>query len=259
MSWQAVQKNGLLFYRFQDPDWDKVHHGFFTRKGGVSKPPFDFLNLSSSVGDDQEKVTENLRRALAVIGVTKEEVVMASLIHGNKVALVGVDHQGKILEDTDGLITAEPGLVLFMKFADCLPVLLTDLSLPAVAIIHVGWRGLAVGVLEAALEVFEGNLGSQISFLRVALGPGIRGCCYKVGEEVIEALKPRLGENLPLQRLNNSWYLDLPEAVRLHLSNLGVSSVISAEVCTACNLEDWYSYRAENRKTGRFGVWIQNL
>lgn len=256
--WEKVQRGELLFYRFRDPPWASLSHGFLTRKGGVSAPPFASLNLSVSVGDDPAAVAENLRRAFAAIGLQAEEVVTAWLIHGNRVALVNAHHQGKILEGVDGLITAERGLALFMRFADCIPVLLAEPALPAVGIVHVGWRGLAAGILEAALEAFEVHLGCRPSTLHAALGPGIGGCCYAVGAEVVEALQPRLGGALPLYRMNGVWHLDLPEAVRLHLHHLGVPSVIAAGVCTACHLEDWYSHRAEKGRTGRFGAWIRN-
>lgn len=256
--WEAVQKGSVIFYRFRDPPWSDIPHGFLTRKGGVSAPPFAALNLSHSVGDDPAAVAENLRRAFAAIGLGAEEIVTAWLIHGNQVALVDAHHRGRILEGTDGLITAERGLALFMRFADCVPVLLADPALPAVGIVHVGWRGLAAGILEAALETFERGLGCRPSALHAALGPGIGGCCYAVGPEVIETLRPRIGKALPLHRINGAWHLDLPEAVGLHLRHLGVPSVITAGVCTACHLEDWYSHRAEHGRTGRFGTWIRN-
>ena len=256
--WEAVQREAIVFYRFRGSPWSDIPHGFLTRKGGVSAPPFASLNLSHSVGDDPAAVAENLRRAFTAIGLQGEESVTAWLIHGNQVALVDKRHRGMILEGVDGLVTVEPGLALFMRFADCIPVLLTDPALPAVCIVHVGWRGLAAGVLEAALELFQRRLGRPPSALHAALGPGIGGCCYAVGPEVIEALEPRIGKALPLHRRNGAWHLDLPEAVRQHLRDLGVASVIAAGVCTACHLEDWYSHRAEHGRTGRFGAWIRN-
>ncbi len=256
--WEAIQRGTIVLYRFRGFPWSDIPHGFLTRKGGVSVPPFASLNLSHSVGDDPAAVAENLRRAFAAIGLRAEEIVTAWLIHGNEVALVDTHHQGRILEGVDGLITAERGLALFMRFADCIPVLLTDPALPAVGIVHVGWRGLAAGVLEAALEIFERRLGSRPPVLHAALGPGIGGCCYTVGPEVIEALGLRVGKALPLHRINGAWHLDLPKAVRWHLRHLGVPSVITAGVCTACHLEDWYSHRAEHGRTGRFGAWIRN-
>ncbi len=256
--WEAVQRGAIVFYRFRDPPWGDIPHGFLTRRGGVSAPPFASLNLSHSVGDDPAAVAENLRRAFAAIGLQPEESVTAWLIHGNQVARVDARYGGRILEGVDGLITAERGLALFMRFADCIPVLLANPALPAVGIVHVGWRGLAAGILEAALEAFERDLGSPPSALHAALGPGIGGCCYAVGAEVIEALASRIGSALPLRQVNGAWHLDLPEAVRRHLRHLGVPSVVTAGVCTACHLEDWYSHRAEHGRTGRFGAWIRN-
>ncbi len=258
VGWESVQREEIRFYRFRDPPWGRLSHGFLTRRGGVSVPPFASLNLSHSVGDDPAAVAENLRRAFAAIGLRAEETVTAWLVHGNAVACVDGRHRGKVLEGVDGLITAERDLALFMRFADCLPVLLVEPTLPAVGLLHVGWRGLAAGILEAALEAFEAGLGCPPSTLYAALGPGIGGCCYAVGPEVVEALRPRLGGALPLHRINGAWHLDLPGAVRQHLSHLGVPRVIAAGVCTACHRDDWYSHRAENGRTGRFGAWIRN-
>jgi len=257
-AWEAVRKGPIVFYRFRGSPWDAIPHGFLTRKGGVSAPPFASLNLSHSVGDDPVAVAENQRRAFAAIGLREAEVVTAWLVHGNRVALVDRSHGGAILEGFDGLITAERGIALFMRFADCIPVLLADPTLPAVGLLHVGWRGLAAGILESALAAFEAHLGRPPSALHAAIGPGIGGCCYAVGPEVVEALQPRLGPHLPLYRSDGAWRLDLPEAVRLHLHRLGIPAVVPAGVCTACHPEDWYSHRAEHGRTGRFGVWIQN-
>jgi YfiH family protein len=256
--WEAIRNGSILFYRFADPPWGEIPHGFLTRRGGVSAPPFASLNLSHSVGDDPAAVAENLRRAFAAAGLRPEETVTAWLVHGNRVLVVDARHGGAALEGVDGLITAERGLALFMRFADCIPVLLADPDLPAVGLVHVGWRGLAAGILESALEAFERHLGRGPSALHAALGPGIGGCCYAVGPEVIEALGPRLGPALLLRRRNGTWHLDLPEAVRLHLRRLGVPAVITAGICTACHTGLWFSHRAEHGRTGRFGVWIRN-
>lgn len=256
--WEAVRSGEIVFYRFRPPPWAAIPHGFLTRQGGVSLPPFASLNLSRSVGDRPEAVEENMRRALAAAGLRPEETVTAWLVHGNTVAMVGWDDGGRALPGVDGLVTAARGLALLLRFADCLPVLLADPDLPAVGLLHVGWRGLAAGILEAALEIFESRLGRAPSLLHAAIGPGIGGCCYAIRSDVIEALCPRLGKDLPLHRRDGAWHLDLPEAARRHLHRLGVPSVTVAPVCTACHVEDWFSHRAENGRTGRFGVWIRN-
>src|SRR5512136_2766402 len=141
---QRICVDGLTFYQFEYlAARTDVTHGIFTRQGGVSGPPWASLNLSRSTGDSLEAVSENNRRMLKVLGLVPGQTVSAWLNHGNRIAIVGPEHLGTALRETDAMISATPGLVLSMRFADCVPVLLYDGTRGVAGIAHAGWPGVA--------------------------------------------------------------------------------------------------------------------
>ena len=132
-----------------------VAHGFTTRQGGESPPPFDTLNLGRGVGDHPERVAANRRRALEAMGGDPDGHVEAAQVHGRTVAVVGRGQGGAKIEGADALLTAEPGVTLAIHTADCVPILLWDPCRGAIGAVHAGWRGTAVGVATAAVEEID--------------------------------------------------------------------------------------------------------
>ena len=150
---------------------------FSTRVGGVSAAPFDTLNLGRLAGDDPEHVAENRRRLCVQAGADHAGLRYGRQMHG---ALVRrAEGQGR---PGDGLWSDTPGEPLLVFTADCLPVALarTNGDRPAIAALHVGWRGLLAGVVENAAAALGGES------LAAVIGPGIGPCCYEVGPEVAE-------------------------------------------------------------------------
>ena len=214
---------------------------FSTRGGGVSAPPYDALNLGLSTGDDAAAVAENRRRLLAALGVGA--VAFLRQVHGADVRqpdLPGDAGTG------DALVTESPDLALVISTADCLPVFLWNEERTALAAAHAGWRGLAAGVLEAAGRWLLER--SRPESLRAAIGPGIRSCCFEVGDDVGErfpdAVQTRRGDRL---------YLDLAAAARERLLVLGCppDGIDDVSECTACSPTRYYSHRRDRGRTGR--------
>lgn len=246
---------GIPLYRFAGLDSAGVIHAVLTRQGGVSKGGFATLNLGHTVGDDPAAVEENHRRVYSALGVQQGQVVSPYQVHSTNIKLVGRAHTGTVQPSTDGLLTTTPGVAIFFRFADCTPVILFDPVRRALGVIHAGWRGVACGVVPAAVEAFELYAGSQPSDLWAGVGPTIGSCCYEVGPEVADAVARSSGNGSnPSQQRNGSLYLDLPAAVRSQLSRAGVAQIEMAHLCTACNTSEWFSHRAEKGQTGRFGI-----
>lgn len=237
---------------------DGLMHALFTRHGGVSAPPFDTLNVSRAVEDDPDAVTENRRRALAAVDWSPERIVSTWQVHGTDVWHARepvID--GRAQPRCDVMITDTPGLALFMRFADCTPVLLVDPTRRAVALAHAGWRGTLAGAAARAVQALGETFGSRPEDLRAAIGPAIGPCCYAVGPAVLDPARALYGDDpaliIPYGQVT---HFNLWEANRRQLAAAGVCAIEVAGVCTACHHDTYFSHRADHGRTGRCGVFI---
>jgi YfiH family protein len=247
----------IVWYEFEELEGAGVTHAFLTRLGGVSIPPFDTLNLGHTVGDGLAAVEENHRRALAALGLRREQVASPYQVHGTHVRPVGQGHTGTIQPATDGLLTTTPRVALLLRFADCVPLLLFDPVNRAVGMIHAGWKGTADNIAGAAVAAFVRHVGSRPGDLWAGIGPAISPCCYQVDPDMAEAVSQACPDGTKvLQRRNGALYLDLPGAVRAQLAAAEVSQIEMAGICTACHTDEWFSHRAEHGRTGRFGALV---
>jgi polyphenol oxidase len=235
----------MKLFRWEAPGPYRV--AFSTRLGGVSTGPFESLNLGILTADEPERVVENRRRLFAEAGADPETAAMAWQVHGAAVRKAeprGVVAPGTLFDRCDGLWSDRPGQAMALLTADCLPIALARTNgMPGLAVLHVGWKGLLAGIVEAGAR----SLGDDP--LAAAIGPGIGPCCYEVGEEVAAPYKERFGEEV-LRGRN----LDLPEAAERTLRSAGVESVERSRHCTACEPELFFSHRRDRGLTGRQGV-----
>jgi len=222
---------------------------FSSRLGGVSEGPYESLNLGILTEDEPERVVENRRRLCATVGVDPETATMAWQAHGAKVLRAdgrGIVRPGTPLERCDGLWTEEPGRGLMLLTADCLPVALARANgKPGLAVLHVGWRGLLGGIVEAGVEALGGGP------LRAAIGPGIGACCFEVGEEVAEPFRARFGPDVLVDG-----NLDLVAPTERALRAAGAEAVGRVDLCTSCEEELFFSHRRDQGLTGRQGIVV---
>ncbi len=252
-----------------------LNHAVFSRQGGVSAAPFRSLNLSVSVPDNKSDVYANRRRAYGLFGRDTDTVVHAHLVHGTAVAQVTQADNGTWLPHSDALITNEPGCALTMNYADCAPILLYDPVRRAIGLGHAGWRGTVADVPGAMVAAMAAEFGSDPGDLLAAVGPSIGPCCYEVGQDVIDAVGaafdnpatllpyPVTEVATPATAVNTLSgerrpHFDLPEANRRQLAAAGVAAdrIELADLCTACRTDLFFSHRAENGRTGRFGALL---
>ena len=221
--------------------------GFTNRTGGVSGGAYESLNLGALTEDEPENVTENRRRACASVGADPETATMAWQHHGAEVTRAeprGIVTPGTKFERCDGLWSDEPGQAMMLLTADCLPVAIVRANgvKPALAILHVGWRGLLAGIVEAGARALgDGKLAA-------AIGPGIGPCCYEVGEQVAEPFRVAYDDVVRDRRL------DLWSAAEQALREAGCQDVERADLCTYCHPELFFSHRRDKGRTGRQGV-----
>lgn len=208
----------------------------------MSEGPYESLNLGRKSGDDLERVDENRRRACAAVGADVERLALNFQVHSDRVLQAVPGARGA---HADGLWTDEPGVPILAMSADCLPVALVreGRGRPAVAVIHVGWKGLLAGIVAAGADA----LGAGT--LAAAIGPGIGPCCYEVGEEVAGPYRDRFGGDV-LHGRN----LDLWTSAERALRAAGVARVERFDRCTACEPEAFFSHRRDRGNTGRQGV-----
>jgi polyphenol oxidase len=216
---------------------------FSTRAGGVSEGPYESLNLGILTEDDQDRVTENRSRLARSAGVAPESVAMGWQVHGTDLEewdapppdRAYAEPGDKDLARVDGHLTSEADIGLLVLVADCYPVALSDSR--RVAMLHCGWRPLAGGILEKALATFEEPPVA-------AVGPGIGGCCYEVGPEVLAAFED-------LDHVADGRMLDLRAVISQRLERAGVSEVHHLDLCTSCHPDLFFSHRRDHGVTGR--------
>jgi YfiH family protein len=225
-------------------DDDRLVCALSTRHGGVSGGSFG-MNLSFSVGDDPVAVEENRRRFFAAAGVPQEQVVFQRQVHGDTVR--HVQHPG-VIDATDGVCTATPGLYLCVTIADCVPVFLYDPEARAVGVVHAGWRGTVAGIVKAGVAAMVRELGAQPSRMKAYIGPSAGVCCYTVGEEVFS----RLPDSCVVEATEGR-KADLKKANRELLLEAGVrnGAITVDAACTICGADLYHSHRRDGAASGR--------
>ena len=255
------------------PAWAEfkwLRHGFSTRVGGASTVysgefPGGDLNLGFTKDDDPEILASNRAAFVRSVGGTGSwELVSVRQVHGIDVKQVAAGDKslqtadGRAVVEADGLMTADPRVMLAIQVADCVPVLVADIRRRVVAGFHAGWRGTAAGIVEQGIARLVSELGCDPVDMVGAVGPSIGACCYTVGEEVRAKFGARFGYAAELfSNRDHGMHVDLAEANRRQLVGAGLAEerVTVIGECTACARVDgrrkYFSHRAEHGLTGR--------
>lgn len=252
----------LLKPEWLGPEWpaDGVGAVMTTRHGGAGLPPFDSLNLRDGIGDDPVAVAENRRRLRVAIGA---EPVFLDQVHGDRVVrLSTADSRADApIHAADAAVTTEAGLACVVQVADCVPVLFAAPDGRAVGAAHAGWRGLALGVLEATLAEVCSAAVCRPGEVRVWLGACIGPERFEVGADVLEAFGATNGAPSATRfvaTLNGKWLGDLPGLARDRLTAAGIGSIGGGLWCTVSDPSRFFSFRRD-RNTGRMAaaIWIE--
>lgn len=254
---KKIEVNGTRAYQFESFDDQVVDHAIYTRLGGVSKDFCRSLNLAGTVGDDPEAVRQNHEIMFGAFGKPLSTRFDVWQVHGTQIHFAEEPRPpSQKHKPGDAIFTDKVGITLTMRFADCIPLLFHDPVKRVIGIVHAGWLGTALRISEVAVEAIGKRYGSRPEDLFVGIGPSICGDCYEVGEDVISRFKKYWKQDYQsfFKQKQDSWYLDIPGANEFILRQAGVHNIEQSGMCTAENLDEWYSYRKEKGKTGRFGV-----
>lgn len=244
-----------------------VRVAFTGRSGGVSEGLYASLNLASHVGDAVEAVLENRRILAEALGVGSKRLVVPNQVHGTDLVFVDSDEEEAVAAaaarasseaGADGVIVSAPDVAALLCFADCVPVIIVSPT-GRFAVVHAGWRGvyasIAVRSVRAMAEAEAGVFGSVASAAasyNVYIGPHIHAECFETAPDVHGLFTGKFGETCA----PDEKHVDLGRALRLDLVGAGIdtSRVADMGVCTVCNSEDFFSYRASGGVCGRHGA-----
>ena len=222
-----------------------ISHGFVGRAGGVSTGAFASMNLSYRVGDDYDAVDTNWER---IRRYAPELNLVASLnqVHGNVVHVATRDNAA-LRPAADGIVTAQPGVILGIYTADCVPVLMVDPSRKIAGAFHGGWRGVIADIAGAGVRAMV-KLGARPSAIRAAMGPSIGDCCFEVDAELGRRFGREIAGAPSHTRAGRPGkaFIDLRAVVKNQLERAGLApaNIASVGPCTRCASDRFFSRRA---------------
>ncbi len=260
MSFETIHHGALEYLRAASLG---AANAFSTRLGGVSAGPLASLNLAVRYGDNPANVRENWRRFGEAAGFSLENLVCAKQVHGNFVRIVTRDNRGEGPDrpavECDGLATDVPGVALAVFSADCTPILLCDEKRGAVAAVHAGWRGTALGIAQKAVEAMTAAFGTDPKDVRAAIGPCIDRCCFETRADVPEAMRAALGAAAEIaidEHGGGRFHVDLKDLNAIFLERAGVRHIETCPFCTACQPERFWSHRRDGDARGSMAAVI---
>lgn len=232
--------------------------GFSTRNGGVSRPPYNSLNLGLNTEDHLAQVEGNRSTFARTFDLAPHQLLTVKQVHGDDLLLIdepNPDISHFLSLEVDAIVTNQPGIMIGVLVADCFPVLIWNAEQRLVAAVHVGWRGAASGILAKVVKLMSNHFGCPVEQLRAAVGPGIGAHKYEVDRPVRDAFRngsgfwPEIASEVKL----GHWRLDLALSCRLQLEQAGLlpQNLEIAEQCTCCHPELFFSYRRDDGQTGR--------
>jgi len=238
-----------------------VPHAFSTRRGGVSPAPFDSLNLGiardASLKDSPANIEANYQRLAGAIGCGEHRRAWVSQVHGREIFEIRAGDGFESGPCADGMITDDPGRILSIKYADCVPILLASGDGRVVAAVHAGWRGLVAGILMEAVRRLAVVSGGGASEFVAAVGPCISKEKFEVGPEVLTAFA-RIFDAGATTEHTAKGYVDLQKATVHQLLGEGLQAdrIDTTDLCTYQNSEHFYSHRRDGAATGRMAALI---
>lgn len=232
--------------------------GFTTRHEGVSRPPYNSLNLGMNTQDQQATVEGNRSLLARAFGINQEALVTPRQVHGSDILVINEpneDFSHFLSVEGDAVITNQPNVMIGICVADCVPIVLCDIENRVIAVVHAGWKGTAEKLVAKSVAGMQSEFGSNPARLHAALGPCIKKCCYEVDEPVRKAFQ--LGgiewDSYAESRSPGKWHLDLAATNRglLVLAGLSPELIQVSDQCVCCHSEQFFSFRRDKDESGR--------
>jgi len=251
-----LHRENIRYFKF---DTLQARHAIFTRRGGLSPAPWNSLNVGGTVGDERDRVRANRNLSLQALGCDPASVFDVWQVHGADVVHASAPRpEGESLRQADIILTDQPDLTLYMRFADCVPLLFQDARKGIVGVAHAGWMGTLRDVAKSTVTAMHKEYGSNPADIVAGIGPSIGPDHYEIGSDVILQVMQKFENESDrvLRSHNGRIHFDLWKANQMLLERAGVGLIEVAGICTACHTRDWFSHRAEKGRTGRFGALI---
>ena len=237
---------------------DEVEHAVLSRLGGLSKKPFDSLNVSFTVDDNADDVLANRKIICAAFGLEEDKLLAANQVHGKEICAVDETflegHKAhRDVDDVDAFVTNVRGAALMMKVADCQALLMFDPAEKVIAAVHAGWRGLMKDISGATIALMKKKFNVKPEHLVVGIGPSLGPCCSFFSDpqqELSDDFEPYIAHNNTV----DLWKFSTDQLVR---HGIRPEHIEHARVCTMCGAGGkFYSFRRDRGITGRFGAMI---
>jgi YfiH family protein len=259
-TFQFSQKGGIGYLESTAlADYDFIVHAFLTRRRGAGgERPVSF-NFGNPLGEREETVKRSWDLLSSSFDIPVENFFTVDQVHGGEILIIDDATDVEAVEGRDfpfdGIITARPGIAIGIKTADCVPVFFIDPAKRIIGAVHAGWKGTALSIAVRAVDLLEKRFGSDSKDIRAVIGPAIGPCCYEVDTRVFESMKHLPGRHLYFKEGDDEgkWMLDLGSANKVQLEKRGIpaGNIYSANFCTSCQRDTFFSYRGDGGGTGR--------
>ncbi|MCR5261111.1 MAG: peptidoglycan editing factor PgeF [Candidatus Gastranaerophilales bacterium] len=232
---------------------DGLEHFFTTR---------DFVLHSGNREDLTETATCNVDFLREKLGLSESQLYRCQQRHTNNVAVASHDSEN-FFENTDGIVLTEKNTAAFLNFADCIPIIMYDFVENIGAVVHAGWRGTASKIQQKAVEIMC-QKGSTPENIKAAIGAGIGICCFDVNEDVFEQIMRDIDLNYAKSvnaykesKEKDKYFIDLKKVNEILLNQVSVKQIDTADYCTSCSTDVFFSYRKENGNTARHSAVLK--
>ncbi|MCL2426266.1 MAG: peptidoglycan editing factor PgeF [Oscillospiraceae bacterium] len=238
-------------------------HAFTTRFGGVSTGIYKSLNLAQRANDDFVNVKENYSLLCSALGISTDNIVCSTQVHGTNVRVVTQDDRCGLLQpnshQSDGLITNSTNVALMVFTADCVPILLHDPVKKVIGAVHAGWRSAVADITGMAVKKMQSEFGCTPLDIKAAIGPCISKCCFETDADVATSVRdalPNYYDSCVASQVNK-FMIDLKEINRIMLSNAGIADISVSDECTSCLSDKYWSHRKTKGQRGSQAALIQ--
>ncbi len=253
--------NDVVYYSFENIDNHGLKTCFSTKHGGVSTGYLASMNLSRSNGDNNANVDKNYDILCEAVGLNRNKIVAGSQTHSNNVRVVSSIDIGSKIENNDGLITNEKGLVLATSHADCVPVFFYDKNKEVIAMVHSGWKStlgnISKNTIRKMIETFDTNPKDVL----VGIGASICYECFEVEDDVLDLFLNEFdfAKECYKQKNETKYLIDLKKIIVNQLINerVLIENIDVTDVCTMCTEDTFFSHRLMGTKRGSQMAFIQ--
>ena len=232
--------------------FSKLTHAFTNKDGGVSKAPYNSLNLAFHVKDDAENVESNHTLLSNKLRYKKDSLIYMKQVHSDIVHIANEDDSFENPPTCDALVTDKINTPLMVMVADCAPILFYDDKKKVIGVAHAGRAGAFKNIIKNVIDCFINYYNSDAKNILISIGSSIGKCCYEVGGEIYDEAK-KLNIEYAIQKIDDSYYLDIRKILYSQLISHGIDekNIELSNECTCCNTNKYFSYRS-NSITGRF-------